>query len=118
MALLTVNTAVWTGTTPVAAAQITAWSTGDTIASGDVGDRGVLAVVANSSGGSLDFRVEDPGATPTGNAAANGYTTVTVPNSATRTVFIGPKNINQANGTVKVGASTTNAAFTVQLHRY
>jgi hypothetical protein len=119
MAALTVNTAVSTGTTPAAAVQITAWSgTGDTITANEIGDRGVLALVSNTSGGSLDFRVEDPGTTAAGNAAANGYTTVTVPNSATRTVFIGKGNVNAANGTVKVGASTSNAAFTVAIHRY
>lgn len=119
MALLTVTTAVSTGTTPPGPAQITAWSgTGDTIAAGDVGDRGVMAVVTNTSGGSLDFRVEDPGATPAGNTAANGYTTITVPNSATRDVFIGPKNVNPTTGTVKVGASASNAAFTVVVRRY
>lgn len=119
MAVLTVNTAVATGTTPAAAVQITAWSgTGDTISANEIGDRGVIATVANASGGSLDFRVEDVGATPAGNAAANGYTTVTVANNVTKTVFISRNNVNGTNGTVKVGASTSNAAFTVQIHRY
>lgn len=119
MALLTVTPATSTGATPTAPAQITAYSgTGDTIAASDIGDRGLIAVVANASGGSLNFQVEDPGRTPAGNAAANGYSTVAVPNSATRTVFIGPSNVNPSTGTVKIGASTSNAAFTVQLHRY
>ena len=119
MAALTVNTATSVGITPAAAAQITAWSgTGDTVTANAIGDRGVIALVANASGGSLDFRVEDPGLTPAGNAAANGYTTVTVPNNQSRSVFIGKNNVNAANGTVKVGASTSNAAFTVQIHRY
>jgi hypothetical protein len=119
MAVLTVVAAVSAGATPTAPAQITAWSgTGDTINATDVGDRGVIAVVANASGGSLDFRVEDPNPTPAGNAAANGYTTVTVPNSATRWVFIGPNNVNRTNNNVKVGASTSNAAFTVTVARY
>lgn len=118
MAALTVTAATSTGATPVAPAQITAWSTGDTISSSDIGARGVTAIVANASGGSLDFRVSDPGTTPAGNAAANAYTTVTVPNSATRWVYIGPANVDNSTGAVKVGASTTNAAFTVQLARY
>lgn len=118
MALLTVGTATAVGTTPTAPAQITAWASGDTVSQSDVGDRGVVAIVVNTSGGSLDFRVEDPGTTAAGNAAANGYTTVTVPNSGTRWVYIGPGNVNRTNGTVKVGASTTNAAFTIQLARY
>jgi hypothetical protein len=115
MALLTTNVATGPGITPVAPAQITAWSTGDTISASDVGDTGLNALVANASGGSLDFRVEDPNTTQAGNSAANGYTTVTVPTGQSRLVFIGPGNVNRSNGTVKVGASTTNAAFTVQL---
>lgn len=115
MALLTTNVATAPGITPVGPAQITAWPGGDTISVSDIGDAGLKALVANTSGGSLDFRVEDPGATGAGNPAANGYTTVTVPNSQSRLVFIGPANVNRTNGTVKVGASTTNAAFTVQL---
>ena len=116
MAALTTNYATSVGITPAAPAQITAWSgTGDTITASDVGDTGVTAVVSNTSGGSLDFRVEDSLTTPAGNAAANGYTTVTVPNSQSRHVFIGPNNVNRTNQTVKVGASTSNAAFTVQI---
>jgi len=115
MAVLTTNVSTGVGMTPVAPAQITAWSTGDTINQADIGTDGVTAVVSNTSGGSLDFRVEDPNTTPAGNPAANGYTTVTVPNTQSRGVFIGPNNVNKANNNVKVGASTTNAAFTVQL---
>ena len=116
MAALVVNTATAVGITPTAPAQITAWSgTGDTVTASEVGDTGVKAIVANASGGSLDFRVADPGATPAGNTAANGYTTVTVPNNQSRHVFIGPGNVNRTNNTVKVGASTSNAAFTVQI---
>lgn len=118
MALLTTTAARGTGATPAAAAQITVWSSGDTVSLSDVGDRGLVAIVANGSGGSLDFRVEDLGTTGAGNAAANGYTTVAVPDGATRWIFIGPRNGNSASGTVKVGASTSNAAFTIQLLRY
>lgn len=118
MAVLTTTAATSAGATPTAPAQITAWPGGDTITANDIGDRGVIAIVANASGGSLDFRVEDPGATPAGNTAANGYGVITVPTAATRWVYIGPKNVNGSTGTVKVGASTTNAAFTVQLVRY
>lgn len=118
MAALTITAATLAGVAPAAAAQISAWaSTPDTIDGSIVGSRGVLAVVANSSGGSLDFRVGDPGFTPAGNPVAVGYSVVTVPNSASRYVFIGPNNVN-SSGVVQVGASTTNAAFTVQLVRY
>lgn len=120
MALLTVQTVTAAGITAAAPVQITAWSgTGDTIASSDVGDRGVVAEIANASGGSLDFRISDPGFTPAGNAAANGYTTVTVPTGGQGArVWIGRNNVDPATGVVKVGASTSNAAFTVRLIRY
>jgi hypothetical protein len=99
--------------------QITAWSgTGDTISASEVGERGVVALVANASGGSLDFRVSDPGTTPAGNTATNGYTTVTVANSTSQQVFIGKNNVDPTTGVVKVGASTSNAAFTVRTFRY
>lgn len=116
MAALTTNVATGPGITPVAPVQITAWSgTGDTISISDIGSTGVTAIVANASGGSLDFRVEDPGFTSAGNAAANGYTTVTVPTGQSRHVKISLANVNSTNQTAKVGASTSNAAFTVQL---
>lgn len=119
MAALTVQTVTAAGITAAAPVQITAWTTGDTIAGSDVGDRGIWAEVANTSGGSLDFRVSDVGSTPAGNPAANGYTTVTVPNAGQGArVFIGKNNIDPATGNVKVGASTTNANFTVRLFRY
>ena len=82
-----------------------------------VGARGVVAEVTNSSGGSLDFRVQDPGTTPAGNAAANGYTTITVANGATAMVYIGPNNVDD-DSLCDIGASTTNAGFTMRLYRY
>ncbi len=118
MALLTVQTATGAGTTPAAPVQITAWPGGDTISGSDIGDRGLIAIVANASGGSLDFRVGDTGTTPAGNAAANGYSAVTVPTAASRWVYIGKNSVDPATGAAKIGASTTNAAFTVQLVRY
>lgn len=114
MAALTVTTVTAAGITPAAGVQITAWSgTGDTISANDIGSRGVWVEVSNTSGGSLDLRVEDPGLTPAGNAAANGYTTITVPTAGARKVYIGPTNVNPTTNTVKIGASTSNAAFTV-----
>lgn len=118
MAALTAQSVTAAGITPNAAVQITAWSTGDTISSSEVGERGIWAEVANTSGGSLDFRVNDSGTTAAGNPAANGYTTVTVPTGSSRLVYIGKNNVDFALGYVKVGASTTNAAFTVRLFRY
>lgn len=119
MALLTVQTVTSTGITPAAPVQITAWSgTGDTISGSDIGDRGVWVEVSNTSGGSLDFRVSDPGFTPAANPAANGYTTVTVPTGQNRKVFVGRGNVDPSTGVAKVGASTSNAAFTVAAFRY
>lgn len=118
MAALTVTAATAAGATPAAAAQISAWSgTPDTIDGSLIGTRGVMCIVANTSGGSLDFRVGDPGVTPAGNAAANGYSITTVPNGATRWVYVGPNNVNSSS-VAQVGASTTNAGFTVQVARF
>lgn len=119
MALLSIQTVTSTGITKAAPVQITAWSTGDTISGTEIGERGVIAEIANASGGSLDFRVSDPGFTPSSNPAANGYTTVTVPTAGQGAlVYIGKNNVDPATGVVKVGSSTTNAAFTIRLYRY
>ena len=117
MALLTTNVATGPGITPVPPATITAWSgTGDTISANDIGDTGVTALVVNTSGGPLDFRVEDPNSTPAGNPAANGYTTVTVPTGQSKHVKITKNNVNQTTNTVKVGSSgTAVSTFNVQL---
>jgi len=118
MAALTVQTITAAGIVPAAPTQISAWGTPDTISSGDIGDRGVIAEIINGTAGSLDFRVEDPGTTPAGNAAANGYTTHTVAAGAARRVFIGRHNVDLVAGTVSVGASASDAAFTIRLFRY
>lgn len=118
MAALTITAATAVGATPAAPAQISAWSgTPDTIDGSIIGIRGVMALVNNTSGGSLDFRVGDYGVTPAGNPAANGYTATPVPTGQERWVFIGPNNVD-SNGFARVGASTTNASFTVRLARY
>jgi hypothetical protein len=119
MASLTVPTATSTGSNATTSAQITAWPAGDTIDLGQIGDRGVLALVSNTSGGSLDLRVSDPYTTPAGNPAANTYTTITVANgTSTLPVVITKNNVDPSTGAAKIGASTTNAAFTVRLIRY
>jgi hypothetical protein len=120
MALLTVNTVTSAGIVPSAPTQISAWSgTPDTISSSDIGERGVIAEITNTSGGSLDFRVSDSRTTPAGNPAANGYTTLTVATGGQGgRMLITQNNVNLATGLASVGASTTNAAFTVRLVRY
>lgn len=119
MAALTVQTITAAGITPALPVQITAWASGgDTIAATEIGRRGVIAEVDNASGGLLEFRVQDPGKTPAGNPAANGYTAVPVAAGASARVFIGPANVDRVAGTVQVGASSSSAQFTVRLFRY
>ncbi len=118
MATLTVQTNTAVGTVANTPVQITAWPAGDTIPGSEVGERGIQAIVANASGGTLNFRISDPGRTPAGNAAANGYTDIAVATGTTMVVVITKNNIDPATGAVKVGASTSNAAFTVRLSRY
>lgn len=117
MAALAVATIATTGTAAATPVQISAWASADTIDGGLIGDSGVIAEVSNTSGGSLDFRVGDPGTTAAGNAAANGYRTHTVANSGKTRVRITQANVNPATGVAQVGASTTNAAFTVTLYK-
>lgn len=119
MALLTTGSATGTGATPPAPATITAWATGDQIAASDIGSRGVMAIVTNTSGGSLDFRYEDPGFTPAGSSAANGYIAVPVPTGQERWIFIGPNSVNQTTNAVKVGSSgAAVSTFNIKLARY
>jgi hypothetical protein len=42
----------------------------------------------------------------------------TVPDTETWLVFIGKHNVNPTTGVVKVGASTSDAGFTVRVIRY
>lgn len=118
MALLSVQTVTAAGVTSAAPTQLTAWTGGDTIAGSDVGTRGVVVEVANASGGSLDLRVSDPGRTPAGNTAANGYASHVVATGTTKKVWVGPGNVDPATGAVKIGASTAHASFTVRVERY
>lgn len=118
MAALTITAATAAGATPAPPAQISAWAgTPDTIDGSIIGIRGVAVLVTNTSGGSLDYRVGDPGVTPAGNPVAAGYAVVTVPTGQSRLVYVGPNNVN-SSGVAQVGASTTNAAFTQQVFRY
>ncbi|MEV4197015.1 hypothetical protein [Micromonospora globbae] len=118
MALLNVQTVTAAGITPAAPVQLTAWPAGDTISGSDIGDRGVWVEVSNGSAGSLDLRVSDPGFTPAGNPAANGYTSVPVPAGQSRKVYIGRHNVDPATQVAKIGASASNASFTVAAFRY
>lgn len=110
-------TATAAGATPAAPVQISAWGTPDTVDGSLIGTRGVMAIVTNTSGGSLDFRVGDPGVTPAGNPASNGYSATPVPTGQTRWVLITQANVN-SSGVAQIGASSTAAGFTVQFARY
>lgn len=113
MTLLAVARITGTGVTAAAPTQLTAWTGKDTISATDIGERGVIVEVANGSGGPLDLRVGDPGTTPAGNAAADGYATHTIADGAKKRVLVTKANVVAASQVAEIGASTTDAAFTV-----
>lgn len=113
MAQLNVAIVTGAGVTAAAPTQLSAWASADTIDGGVIGDDGVIVEVSNTSGGSLDLRIGDPGATPAGNPAANGYRTVAVATGAKVRARITQSNVNPSTGVAQVGASATNAAFTI-----
>lgn len=117
MALLTVAAVTTAGTTAAAPTQLSAWGTPDTIDGGAIGSDGVIVEVNNTSGGSLDLRIGDPGTTAAGNAAANGYRTITVATGAKVRARVVQANVNPATGVAQVGASATNAAFTITAYK-
>ena len=117
MALLTVQTISTNGSIGNAPTQLAAWASPDTINGGDIGSDGCIVEVRNTSGGSLDLRVGDPGTTAAGNGATNGYESLTVANNATGRHRVTQANVNPATGLAQVGASTTNAAFTVTVYK-
>jgi len=117
MAALAVATVTNAGTSAAAPTQLAAWASADTIDGGLIGDNGVIAEVSNTSGGSLDLRISDPGTTPAGNPAANGYRTVPIANGAKFRTRVTQANVNPATGVAQVGASTTNANFTITVYK-
>lgn len=117
MALLTVATVSTAGTTAAAATQLAAWASPDTIDGSSIGSDGVIVEASNTSGGSLDLRIGDPGSTAAGNPAANGYRTIAVANGAKVRARVMQSNVNPATGVAQVGASATNAAFTITAYK-
>lgn len=117
MALLTVATVSTAGTTAAAPTQLAAWAGPDTIDGGVIGNDGVIVEVNNTSGGSLDLRIGDPGSTAAGNPAANGYRIIAVATGAKARVRVTQANVNPATGVAQVGASATNAAFTITAYK-
>lgn len=117
MAVLVVAAITNVGVSAAAPTQLAAWAGPDTIDGGLIGDSGVIVEVSNTSGGSLDLRVGDPGTTAAGNSPTNGYRTITVANSGKFRARVTQANVNPATGVAQVGASTTNAAFTITVYK-
>lgn len=117
MALLTVATVSTAGTTAAAPTQLAAWASPDTIDGGAIGSDGVIVEVNNTSGGALNLRIGDPGTTAAGNPPANGYREIAVANGARVRARVTQANVNPATGVAQVGASTTNAAFTITAYK-
>lgn len=103
MALLSAVT-VTTAATTVAAA---AMSTSDTIASADIGTKGVLLNVINGSGGSVDVTITDPGTTPVGNAG--DATAQAVGAGADRWFKILPGHVNRTTNVATVTLSSATS---------
>jgi hypothetical protein len=108
----TVGTAVTGGNTPAP----TQCVSGDTISGTDIGSRGLIVRVSNTSGSSITVAVSDPGTTDAGNSPT--IPTVTVPaTTGVREVWVGPANVNPSTGVATLtyvgtlSASTTHEAI-------
>lgn len=109
MALLTVATISGTASAP----NKVAVNTTDTISASDIGDRGVILEVLNSSGGAITVSVSDAGTTPAGNPGT--VTAQSVPAAGTRRIYVGPKNVNPATA---VATLTYSSATSVTAEAY
>lgn len=108
MALLIVRTVTSTGSTP---APVTC-ANGDTISGSDIGARGVILRVANTSGSAITVAVSDPGATAASNPGT--VTPITVPaTTGVREIYVGPANVNPATGVATLTYTGTLSASTV-----
>lgn len=94
------------GNAPVQQSQ-TAVSASDTISSSDVGERGALLQVFNSSGGSLTVTILDPGVTSAGNPGT--VTGAAQPNASNRFFRIQPRHVDPATGVATVTFSATTS---------
>jgi hypothetical protein len=103
MALLTVATVVAAG----AAVSLTAVAASDTIATADVGTRGLIYEVSNAGGSTDTVTISDPGTTAAGNAGVAA--TVAVAAGARKRMYIGPANVNQTTGVATVSHSFTTS---------
>jgi|SRR5690242_2691453 len=112
MALLTVRTVTTAGSTP-APVQC---ANGATISASDIGDRGVILRVANTSGSSITVAVSDPGTTDAGNSP--NIAAVTIPaTTGVKEIYVGKFNVDPATNvatltyTGTLSASTTHEAI-------
>lgn len=103
MALITATTVLTTATTVAAAAA----ATSNTIASSDIGDKGVFINIINGSGGSINVTLEDPTTTAVGNAGTEVAQAVGA--GADRWFKVTPKHVDPATGlaTVTLSSATT-----------
>lgn len=107
MALLTVRSVTTAGTTP-APAQC---ASGDTISASDIGSRGVILQVRNTTGGAITVAVSDPGTTPAGNAGTAAAVTVAATTGA-KDIYVGPANVTPATQVATLTYTGTLAAGT------
>jgi len=111
MALRAVNTVTAAGV----ATNFTAVAASDTIASSDIGSRGVIYEVNNASGGSINVTVVDPGFSPAGNAGTSVVNAVA--NGTRERMFIGPQHVDPATGVATINHSGTSSV-TAEAYRY
>lgn len=104
MALITVASVPGQAATTVAPLAV---ALSDTIAGGDIGDRGVLLQVINGSGGSINVTISDPNQTLVGNPGTTSAQAVAA--GTDRWFRILPAHVNQSTGvaTVAYSAITT-----------
>lgn len=104
MALITVSAVPGQAAVNVTAAAVAA---SDTIAAGDIGDRGVLLQVINGGGGSINVTISDPNTTAVGNPGTTSAQAVA--NGADRWFRILPAHVNPSTGVATVAYSGTTS---------
>jgi hypothetical protein len=105
---ITVRTVGAAGSTPAP----TQCVSGDTISGTDIGSRGLIVRVANTTGSSITVAVSDPGSTDAGNPGT--VTPITVPaTTGIREVWVGPGNVNPSTGLATLTYTGALTASTV-----
>lgn len=111
MAARSVNTMTAAGVVT----NLTAVAASDTIASSEIGDRGVIYEVNNGSGGSINVTISDPGLTPAGNVGVAVVNAIA--NGVRERMVITKNNVDPATGLVTITHSAT-ATVTAEAYRY